>query len=102
MSKVKYSEIIDYKILEYSTPEEITIMSSQQLKVKETDIRYKITYIQTYLSYLEKINHIIIKQRLGILYGELDNILDELEKSSPNWETIDKNIEIIYNLARQI
>ena len=102
MSKVKYSEIIDYSILEYSTTEGITNTSSRQVKDKEKDIRYKITYIQIYLSYLEQINHIIIKQRLGILYGELDNILDELEKSSPNWETIDKNIEIIYNLARQI
>lgn len=102
MSKVKYSKTIDYSIIDYSTPEDIMNMSSQQVKDKETDIRYKITYIQIYLSYIEQINHIIIKQRLGILYGELDNILDELEKSSPNWETIDKNIEIIYNLARQI
>lgn len=65
-------------------------------------IRYKITCLQIYLSYIEQINHLSIKQRLGILYRELDNILDELDSDNPNFKNMETKLELIDNLARQI
>ena len=69
---------------------------------RDRETRYRITIIQTYLSYIEQINHFKVRYRLGLLYGELDNLLEELEKDVPDWNQIDKNLNLVDIFLRQI
>lgn len=69
----------------------------------ETNIRFRITCIQVYLSYIETINHFKIKYRLGLLYGELDNCLDLLEEGDGiNFTEIIKKIDLVEIFLRQL
>ena len=69
---------------------------------RDRETRYRITIIQTYLSYIEQINHFKVRYRLGLLYGELDNLLEELEKDVPDRNQIDKNLNLVDIFLRQL
>lgn len=68
----------------------------------EMEIRFRITSIQVYLSYISIINHFKVKYRLGLLHERVDNCLELLESKEPKFTEINRELDLVEIFLRQI
>ena len=71
-------------------------------KMKESEIRYRITCLEITISQVEKTNHFKIKFRAGLLYGRIDDLLEILEQPYPDWQYIEKQLDLVEYFIQQL